>query len=169
MEDINLNLDLEQDAPVELSKGAVQQTKTTKKKVIEDIKPEVPYVACLRNETIVVRYIPRESGMITNPKHVFYGGMSENATRTFTVPILESSGRFKNVLTNEEKAYLEEVMGLEYNTLSIYKKDDNFWENYTVRLTKGDTFLDLSDPNDYIKYKVLLANSDFVAASLAEL
>ena len=46
-------------------------------------------------------------------------------------------------------------MGLEENALSIYKKQNNFWENYTVRLTKGETYLDLSDPNDYIKYNII--------------
>lgn len=107
--------------------------------------------------------------MITNPKHVFYGGMAENAVRVFTVPILESNGQFMNVLTNEEKAYLEEAMALEYNSLSVYKKENNFWENYTVRLTKGESYLDLSNPDDFIKYKVLVANRDFIASSLKEL
>lgn len=60
-------------------------------------------------------------------------------------------------------------MGLEYNALSIYKKVDNFWDNYTVRLTKQDNFLNLADPDDYIKYKILLANKDYIASSLQEL
>lgn len=126
-------------------------------------------ISCLRSETITVRYIPRESGMITNPKHIFYGGMADTATRTFTVPILESSGTYVNVLTNNEKNFLEEVMGLEPNSLSIYLKNDNYWKNLDVRLTKDDNFLDLSDPDDYIKYKILLANKDFIAPSLSSL
>ena len=82
-------------------------------------------VSCLRNERVIVRHIPKEGGMVTNPKHILFGGMAENATRTFVVPRL-SSGMFVNVLTDKEKAFLEEVMGLEYNALSIYKKVDNF-------------------------------------------
>ena len=35
-----------------------------------------------------------------------------------------------------------------------------------VRLTKQDTILDLSVPEDYIKYKVLLANTSTIAPSL---
>lgn len=73
------------------------------------------------------------------------------------------------MLTNSEKAFLEEYMGLPYNALSIYKKVDNYWENSQVRLTKGETPLDLRDPNDYIKYKILLANKDFIAESLSAL
>ena len=131
-------------------------------------------ICCLRNERVIVRFVPRQSGIVTNPKHILYGGMAEGAVRKFTVPKL-SSGMFVNVLTDNEKAYLEEVMGLEYNALSIYKKVDNFWDDSneggisTVRLTKGDNYLNLADPEDYIRYKILLANKDFIAPSLQEL
>lgn len=125
--------------------------------------------SCLRNERVIVRFVPKEGGMITNPKHILYGGMAEGAVRYFTVPVLQSTGAFKNVLTDAEKEYLEQVMGLEYNALSIYKKENNYWENFRVRLTKQDTYLNLLDPNDYIKYKVLLANTNFIADSLETL
>lgn len=134
----------------------------------EYVEQDAP-ISCLKDEVITVRYIPKESGMITNPKHIFYGGMAENATRTFTVPILESSKTFVNVLTTQEKTFLEDMMGLEPNALSIYLKTNNFWDNFTVRLTKSDTYLKLSDPDDYIKYKVLLANKDFICPSLSTL
>lgn len=123
-------------------------------------------VSCLRKEKVTVKFILRQSGNVTDPKHVLYGGMSESSVRYFTVPILSSTGSYKNVLTNSEKTFLEQYMGLEYNALSIYATHNNYWDNYTVRLTKQDTYLDLSDPNDYIKYKVLLANTDFIAPSL---
>jgi hypothetical protein len=124
--------------------------------------------SCLRNEKVTVRYIMRESGNVTNPKHVFYGGMANDAYRSFTVPMLRN-GEFVNVLTNDEKNYLEYVMGLEVNALSIYLKNDNYWDNYQVRLTKGDNLLDLSNPNDYIDYKVLLANKDIICPSITGL
>jgi hypothetical protein len=63
-------------------------------------------------------------------------------------------------------------MGLEYNALSIYKKVDNFWDDSNeqgisrVTLHKQDNYLDLSSPEDYIRYKILLANKDFIAPSL---
>lgn len=123
---------------------------------------------CLRNERIIVRFVPKQTGLVSNPKHILYGGMAESAVRWFTLPKL-SSGMYVNALTDNEKAYLEDIMGLEYNALSIYKKVDNFWDNLTVRLTKQDNFLNLADPDDYIKYKVLLANKDLIAASLQEL
>lgn len=137
----------------------------------ETVKNEEPLINCLRNERIIVRFRPKVTGLIQNPKHVLYGGMSENSVKTFTVPKL-SSGIYVNVLTNAEKAFLEDVMGLEKDALSVYKKENNFWSNSNpngisfVRLRKQDNYLDLSTPEDYIRYKILLANKDFIAPSL---
>lgn len=127
-----------------------------------------PIVNCLRNERVIVKHVPKETGIVRDPKHILYGGMAEGAVRWLTVPRL-TSGMYMNVLTNAEKAYLEDIMGLEYNALSIYNKVDNFWDNYQVRLNKQDNFINLADPNDYIKYKVLLANKDLIAPSLQDL
>lgn len=131
--------------------------KTTKNS-IETINP-------LRKERVIVRFVPKENDNITDRKHVAFGGLMDNAVRGFTVPML-SNGTYRNVLTDNEKAYLEELLGLEINALSVYNKKDNYWENYLIRLTKQDTILDLSNPEDYIKYKVLLANKDTVAPSM---
>lgn len=131
-------------------------------------------INCLRNERVIVRHIPKLGGMVTNPKHILYGGMAENATKTFTVPRL-SSGMYVNVLTDDEKAFLEHIMRLEVNALSIYKKVDNFWDDTNdkgiskVRLTKQDNYFNLSDPEDYIRYKILLANKNYIAPSLQAL
>lgn len=131
------------------------------KNSIEPINP-------LRKERIIVRFIPKENDNVTDRKHVAFGGMMDGAERGFTVPML-SNGTYKNVLTDDEKTYLEDLLGLEVNGLSVYNKKDNFWDNYLIRLTKQDTILDLSDPQDYIKYKVLLANKDLVAPSMKAL
>lgn len=125
-------------------------------------------INCLRNERVVVRYVPKESGIVTNPKHILYGGMAENAVKYFTVPQLES-GKLVNILTDDEKEFLEDIMGLEFNALSIYKKENNYWSNKQVRLLKQDNILDLTDPEQYIKYKILLANKDEIAPSLRAL
>jgi hypothetical protein len=165
--DLDLDLDLNETTQV-FTNDIVEPSKKRITKRSETIEMDAP-ISCLRDEVITVRHIPRESGMITNPKHIFYGGLAENATRTFTVPILETSNTFVNVLTTSEKNYLEEAMGLEPNALSIYLKQNNFWDNFSIRLTKGETYLKLSDPTDYIKYKVLLANKDFIAPNLTAL
>lgn len=132
-------------------------------------------VNCLRNERVIVRFIPRPSTMVQNPKHILYGGMAENAIRGYVVPRLSSTGMFVNVLTKQEKDFLERAMGLEYNALSVYRKENNFWDDSNpmgvgrVILHKQDNYLDLSVPEDYIKYKILLANKDYIAPSLQAL
>ena len=154
--------------PIEMVPSAKPEVNQVPEKKSKREERTEPTVNVLRNEIVTVRHIPRESGMVTNPKHILYGGMAENATRTFVVPRLRS-GSFVNVLTNEEKAYLEDAMGLEYNDLSSIKRVNNYWETVSVRLTKQDNYLDLSSPLDYIKYKVLLANKDLIAPSLQAL
>ena len=171
MEDINL----EEELPlkeVEI-KGAKNQNKKSKSNV-EPPQDNV-VVNCLRNERVIVIFIPKTSGIWgNNPKHILAGGMAEGSVITLSVPRL-SSGLFVNVLTDNEKQFLEQIMGLEYNALSIYKKVDNFWDDSNengisrVRLTKQDNYLNLADPEDYIRYKILLANKDIIAPSLTVL
>lgn len=172
MENIMLD-DTMEDIPV------VEIPKNVKEEVQEQVPVNKEYrdepVNCLRNEKVIVRFVPRPTSMVQNPKHILYGGMAESAIRSFVVPRLTSTGIFKNVLTDNEKAFLEKVMGLEYNALSIYKKKDNFWDDSNpmgigrVILHKQDNYLDLSVPEDYIKYKILLANNNEIASSLQEL
>lgn len=157
---------------VQESKETTAKSKQQKRKS-EDLKEDIT-INCLKNERVIVRHIPKETGLVTNPKHILYGGMSESSTRTFVVPRL-TSGMFVNILTDSEKAFLEEIMGLEYNALSIYKKVDNFWDDGNesgisrVKLTKQDNYFNLADPSDYIKVKILLANKDYIAPSLKAL
>lgn len=133
-------------------------------------EPEL--INCLRNERVEIRLVKKQSGFVTDPNHVLSGGMADNATRSFVVPRLASTGMYKNVLTNNEKAFLENIMGLEHDALSIYRKHDNFWDDSNengigrVTLHKRGNFLNLAVPEDYIKYKILLANSDYIAPSL---
>jgi hypothetical protein len=154
------------EVPVE---HTVQEPKETPAQRFTAKAPEYT-INCLRNEKVIVRFLPSQSAMVHQAGHVLDGGMAENATRTYVVPRLKS-GIYKNVLTNAEKACLEEVMQLEPNALSIHRKTNNFWDDSNdqgvnkVVLHKHDNVLDLSNPVDYIKYKILLANDDLIAPS----
>jgi hypothetical protein len=107
----------------------------------------------LPNEIVIVKYINRRRGMAANVEanHVIAGGMLTNAVRKFSAP-LQRNGSIKNVLTNEEKLYLESVTGLD---LSIY--NTAFWGNFRVALHKEDANnrFDLSNPMDYVSIKIL--------------
>ena len=161
-EDLGFSVDGDEVNDLPLQEVEVPQITVTEsyKKIKQVPVAQEDAISCLRNERIIIRHIPKETGIVSNPKHILYGGMAENAIRTFVVPKL-ASGMFVNVLTDKEKTFLEEIMGLEYNALSIYKKVDNFWDDANdsgiskVRLSKQDNYLDLSSPEDYIKYKIL--------------
>ena len=142
----------------------------TKKQKKTDVMEEVK-ASPLRNERIYVRFVPQENGFAGNDKHhPYYGNMADGSTFEIVVPTLRSTNQYKNVLTNDEKDFLEEALGLDYNALSVYNKVDNYWDDYKIRFQnpKEGMYLDLSNPEDYIKYKVLLANSDIVAPSVED-
>ena len=128
-------------------------------------------INCLRNEKVIVRFIARAKGMITDPRHILFGGMAAGSKIKFTTPLLRS-GQYADVLTKEEKKFLEYKLGLEPNALSVHNRTNNFWSDANeqgigrIELIKGDNPLDLSQPIDYIKYKILLNNKDQIAPSI---
>ncbi len=144
-----------------------EQTAKTRKKVKEEMADV--RTNPLRKERIFVRFVPQVSPFAgNNPHHLAAGGLMDGSKITLCVPMLRS-GQYKNVLTDNEKDFLEEALGLDSNALSVYKRENNFWDNYTVTLDgKEGLHLDLSNPEDYIRYKVLLANSDIVSPSVQE-
>lgn len=168
--DIDESAFYDDEPSVDQIRQAVQNQQVVKeepKAVVRSYNKNTP-INCLRNEKIIVRFVPKKTDNIVDKRHVAYGGMMDNSVRVFVPPML-SSGSYKNCLTDNEKSYLEDVMGLDYNALSVHKKDNNFWDSFSVRLYKQDNILDLSDPNDYIKYKVLLANKDLIAPNIKTL
>ena len=173
MEDkLIFNTDIEDVSKVEVPKVQKKPIKQVKVRVENNESMEV--TSCLRNEKIKVKFIERNNGLPSN--HVLSGGMADGSKITLVVPRL-NTGTFVNVLTDSEKSFLEEYMGLEYNALSIYKKPDeeNFWNDANanginkVELRKGDNYFDLKDPQQYIKYKILLANKNIICPSLTAL
>lgn len=131
-------------------------------------------VNCLKNEKVNIQFIKKARGTVQNPDHILYGGMHNKSTMRLSTPLLRTGG-FVNVLTNDEKDCLERELGLEPNTLSVHKTVDNFWDDANergagyVELHKGDNIFDLSDPMQYIKYKIALANKDIVCPSIQDL
>ncbi len=106
----------------------------------------------LPNEIVVVKYIHRNKGLAANvdKNHVISGGLLSKAVRKFCTPLMRN-GSIANILSNEEKEYLEGITGL---NLSVY---GDFWHSFRVALHKEDANnrLDLSNPMDFISYKIL--------------
>lgn len=106
----------------------------------------------LPTEIIAVRYINRNRGMAANvdKNHVIAGGFMSKAVRKFCTPLMRN-GSIANVLSNEEKEYLESITGL---SLSVY---GDFWKTFTVALHKEDANnrFDLGNPMDFISIRIL--------------
>ena len=96
--------------------------------------------------------------------------MYDHTALGLQVPIDRQTGRLKNPLTPEEMTFFEHDAGLdlEKGDLNPYKKKDNFWEDFKISIRKSDDIvtdktvlmtLDLSDPLQYLQYKVLMTNS----------
>lgn len=96
--------------------------------------------------------------------------MYDNTSIVIQVPLDRFTGRLKNPLTREEQLFFENESGLDFKPgdLNPYKKTDNFWADFRIKIRKSDNIvtdktvlitLDLSDPLQYLEYKVLLLNT----------
>lgn len=86
-------------------------------------------------------------------------------SKSFRCPTNKNTGKFVDPLTREERLYLEELTGDNFNVHA--KKEDNFYykKDSAVILRKvgrktesANLVLDLSDPYEFIKYKIALIN-----------
>ena len=58
----------------EVTKSPVKQT--NKKQIKQSVNIDEPIINCLRNERIIVKHVPKETGIVRDPKHILYGGMA---------------------------------------------------------------------------------------------
>jgi len=114
-----------------------------------------------------VKFIRVQRGSIVNEKHVAFGGLLESSSINLPARKL-NNGNYANVLTKAEKEGIERLMSLEEDSLSVYKKTNNFWDTIDIKLTKEGLNLDLEDPTDFCKVKVLQSYPDLIAGSLTE-
>jgi len=121
----------------------------------------------LRKEVVNVKFIGVPTGLVLDKNHVNYGGMNKNVAQPIQVGKYQN-GMLRNPLTNDEKEFFEKELGLEENALSVYKKTSNYWHTTTVFLKKGDNYFDLSVPDQYLQYKIVLACPELVAPSMED-
>lgn len=146
----------------------MEDTKTGNKTAA---KEEESIPSPLQNKVVEVHPIKRATGLTNDPEHEasFLFG---DAEYEITVPI-SRTGKLIDPLTEDERRYFEEVdkkLNLKPGSTSIYgdENGNNMWIGYKIRIGKEPRRLDLSDPQDYIDYKVLLANKNKVARSWQE-
>lgn len=116
----------------------------------------------LPNKKVKVVPIRRKGGWLNDlhPDHEA-NFLVANAKIKYAAPTI-GSGRVANPLDPEERAYLERVLDEDLNPL---KRDNNFWTSRFAILDRGVRVLDLSNPLDYVDYKILLMQKDFIAPS----
>lgn len=119
----------------------------------------------LPDEIVEIRYIKKPTGIVVNENHVLYGGLAEGSFITYR-PKKQRNETYHNVLSNNEKKYLEDVLGLPDNGLSVYNKKDNYWDSLKIPIGKNGLRLDLNDPEQYIQFKVLESLDDVIAPSV---
>jgi hypothetical protein len=132
-------------------------------------KKEAPAVEFkLPTKKVIVRPLKKPTGFIPDTNHVA-SFLAPGAKRRYVVP-MRRDGKLQNILTDAEKKYFEDpsASGLDFKEgdLSVYKAG-GFWSTFEVMLGKDDLTLDLSNPFDYFKWKVLQANKTQVASSMA--
>ena len=134
-----------------------EQEKTTRKKK-ENFNP-------LKKETVEVKFIRSTSKMYSNESPLS-GGLAETASITYTVP--RENGMIKQILTPDEIAFFENYFGLPEGAMNFNAITNNYWTTYNrgyinrVTLDKNGKRLDLSNAKDYIEYKILLANTEYI-------
>jgi len=119
----------------------------------------------LPNDIVVVKFIKRKRGMASHvdENHVISGGMLSGSKKKFCAPLTRSN-TIANVLTKDEKEYLEAETGL---NLSVY---GDFWTTFYVSLWKDDANnrFDMADPMDFISIRLLESLKNDIAPSWNE-
>lgn len=143
--------------------------KSDNTEMTDTVIEEQPRVNVLVKKRVELRLLPRMSGLFKEKNHVLSNNFAPTSRKRFTVPRM-ANGQLARVLDENEQEQIEKAMGLDDGELSIYKVKDNYWEKpeTMVSLGKDSNFLDLSNPVDYIKYKILLANRDLICPSIEE-
>jgi hypothetical protein len=149
-----------------------------KKKEIEEVeetvavatpKPVTKAGFSLPNKIVKLKAIIRKGWLPAGHDGEFKYSMTKD---NITCP-LDSSGNFVKILTEEERLFLEKELNLPSGSMSHYSKSSpksgkfSYWSPRTtsISIDRNGLTLDLSNPQDYAYYKVLIANTDLVAPS----
>ena len=110
----------------------------------------------LPNKKVSVKLVEKtRSGFLKNSDgNTIWSGCK----RTYQAPTNQFD-RIIQLLNKDEQEYLEKEMGLETGSLAPGARKNNFWREFKVTLDKKGKMLDLSDPEDFLSWKVLQASN----------
>jgi len=129
----------------------------------------------LPNRKVLIKPVVWEGWLNKNHSGAW---LNDGAVMTITVPLSRGTGELINPLSKEEQEFFEDKSrsGMDFNQgdLSPYKKPDErtgvtpYWYRKEVIVRKPNTIvdtntvvgqLDLSNPEQYLEYKILKANT----------
>ena len=132
----------------------------------------------LTNKKIKVRPITRQNGFYKSGHdgHFMFSG-----TKQVIPAMLNKGGQIVDPfagVADEDLEIIAKKLSKSVEDFSIYKDEKNFWKGwkensdwrrgFEVTLDKEEKELDLSDPLDFIAYRVLVTNTDKIAPSWEE-
>jgi len=118
----------------------------------------------LKNTIVTVKPVDRRNPNM--PKGYDGEFMFTGCKRVYRLP-RHQNGSYLKFLTNEELEAFENLLQYNKGDLSFYKRDNNFWDKFSVELDKGGTTLDNNEPIDALKIRLLQIQSE-VAKSWKE-
>lgn len=114
----------------------------------------------LENKKVKVVPVKRKGSWL-GPGHAAEFLFGE-AKRKYTAP-KGTNGRIVDVLTKEEEEYLSKKLRRDLSVFAPAK--ENYWVEHYVALGDSVKIMNLADPQDYLDYKLLLANKNEIAPS----
>lgn len=82
-------------------------------------------------------------------------GIFTGAVWSTTLPIDTARNQFTNILTSEEQEVFEKEFNRPKGTLDFYNRQSPFWSELRVVITKDGLKLNLKEPMDFLKWKIL--------------
>lgn len=104
-------------------------------------------------KTIVIRSLNKDK----------FNGISRHAKTTYTLTTELGPGGYRTGLTKEEEIRFEKELGLKEGTLN---KKSIWWSEVEIKIPAKQLKLDLSDPINELKLKVMQASSKFANSQL---
>ncbi len=112
---------------------------------------------------------PNDPFMYNSSKRSYDLPNRQNTTQK--VSILDAYEKVKTADYSDlitEQEFFERKLFKKPGELSIYNTESTFWKEFRVYVTREGVTLDLKDPIDMLKYKLLLANKNTIAPSWEE-
>lgn len=119
----------------------------------------------LPKKKVYLKLIVRGGGMVTDPKHIAYGGV-DGAILGLTLAKDRNRGTLINPFESiEEQKFFEEIF---QENLNVLDKNNTYWHNYVVKFIKDPSLIvvgkvfDMSNPTDALAIRVAKTNRTLV-------